>query len=49
VYCPQNDKVYLVPVDGNTSDISLRVEPARSNQVAKTRLASDYEVLSMRL
>jgi hypothetical protein len=46
VYCPQNDKVYLVPVDGNTSDISLRVDAPKNNQTSRMRLASDYEVRS---
>lgn len=44
VFCPENDQVYLVPVDNTRQEISLRVEPARSNQVAGTRRAADYEV-----
>jgi len=45
VYCPDTDKVYLVPiaeVDGH--DVSLRQEPPRSNQKKGIRLASEYEL-----
>jgi PD-(D/E)XK endonuclease len=44
VFCPDTDKVYLVPIDDRVSEIRLRVEPARNNQQAGTRWAADYEV-----
>ena len=44
VYCPQNDKVYLVPVDDHLGSISLRVNPAKNNQKT-VRRAEDYEIL----
>lgn len=43
VYCPQNDKVYLVPVDDHVGSIALRIEPAKNGQKIKWR-AEDYEV-----
>ena len=43
VYCPQNDKVYLVPVDDHIGKISLRIEPTRNGQKIKHQ-AQDYEV-----
>jgi hypothetical protein len=46
VYCPDNDKVYLVPIqDVNTlCSCSLRIEPAQNNQRKRVRWAEDYEV-----
>jgi hypothetical protein len=44
VYCPQNDKVYLVPVNEHVGTISLRVESPRNGQKTKWR-AEDYEII----
>lgn len=43
VYCPETDKVYLVPVpDKQTTEMTLRVEPSKNNQVTNIRLASEF-------
>lgn len=46
VYCPDNDKCYLVPVKGLPRYIAvLRVDPPKSvNQHNANRLAADYEI-----
>jgi hypothetical protein len=45
VYCPQNRKVYLVPVEDVGERMgSLRLEPAKNNQQAGVRWADKYEV-----
>lgn len=45
VYCPENDKVYLVPVeDVKTSEGAIRVDPARNNQQQGIRFAEPYEL-----
>ena len=45
VYCPQNGKVYLIPVeDAPGRRCHLRVDSTRNNQAKGIRLASDYEV-----
>jgi hypothetical protein len=45
VYCPETDRCYLVPVDeAGSAECYLRVEPAKNNQVAKTRLAEAYMI-----
>lgn len=44
VYCPENDQVYLVPIEecpGN--DMWLRIEPPKNGQKFGIRLAADYE------
>lgn len=46
VYCPENDKVYLVPVDAvGAVEGFLRIDPTRNNQAKKIRWAKDYEVV----
>jgi hypothetical protein len=47
VYCPENDSVYLVPIDVVNSPrlCTLRVIPARNNQTKKIRWAKDYLVV----
>jgi hypothetical protein len=47
VYCPDNDCVYLVPIDIVTTShvCTLRVASARNNQSKKIRWAKDYLVL----
>lgn len=46
IYCPENDRVYLVPINiTGLRACSLRVEPARNNQSRRIRWARDYEVL----
>lgn len=45
VYCPENDRVYLVPVDEVPSrEVSLRLVPCLNNQTARIRWAKDYEI-----
>lgn len=44
VYCPDTDKTYLVPVDGNVAEIRLRVDQARNGQQINVRWAVDYEM-----
>ena len=45
IYCPELDKVYLVPVDDvGTRDGCIRVEPTRNNQARKIRWAGQYEL-----
>lgn len=43
VYCPDNGKVYLVPVVLK-SEVALRVEPTSNNQRKRIRWAKDYEI-----
>jgi hypothetical protein len=44
IYCPELDKVYLVPVaECGGCEHTLRIDPARNGQVRGTRLAADYE------
>jgi hypothetical protein len=47
VYCPENNSVYLVPMDMVTTPrvCTLRVNPPRNNQCKKIRWAKDYLVL----
>lgn len=45
VYCAANGQVYLVPVDDvPLNEVSLRVEPAKSNRVVGTRPAEQYQI-----
>lgn len=47
VFCPQNGKVYLVPIDriaARASKARLRVDAARNGQVRGITLAAPYEV-----
>jgi hypothetical protein len=45
VYCPDNDKCYLVPVDGVPQQgCSLRVDPPKNGQKTNIRWAGDYEI-----
>jgi hypothetical protein len=45
VYCPDNNKVYLIPVAEVTNgQCSLRVEPPRNGQKTHIRWAHDYEI-----
>ena len=45
VYCPDTDRVYIVPVDEvGTVAASLRVEPTKNSQRKRVRWASDYEL-----
>ena len=45
VYCPENDKSYLVPVkDTSTARCWLRVDPPRNGQKTKIRWAHPYEI-----
>ena len=45
VYCPENDRTYLVPVDEIGKNLgSLRVERTQNNQELKIRWAGQYEI-----
>jgi hypothetical protein len=46
VYCPDNGKVYLVPIgDANTRGTCfLRIDAPKNNQKKRIRWAKDYEV-----
>jgi hypothetical protein len=46
VYCPDNGKVYLVPIKDvpNLRSGSLRVDPPKNNQKKGIRWAEDYEL-----
>lgn len=45
VFCPQNDKVYLVPVDSvGTSNVFLRIDSPKNGRKTGLRMASDYEL-----
>lgn len=45
VYCPDNEKVYIVPVEDATDrQCLLRIEPTRNNQRKGIRWGSGYEV-----
>ncbi len=44
VYCPQNGKIYLVPIEEVGSGMAhLRLTPAKSKQQKKIHWAKDYE------
>jgi PD-(D/E)XK endonuclease len=47
VYCPQNETVYLVPIEAVRTTISarLRLEPAKNGQTWNVRWARDFEVV----
>jgi hypothetical protein len=52
IYCPQDEQVYFVPIaDLGTisSEVSLRVVPARSRQEVGIRYASAYALQLFRL
>src|SRR5262249_909414 len=46
VYCPENGKVYLVPINDAVATrlCYLRIEPTRNNQTKRIRWAGSYEV-----
>ena len=46
VYCPDNNKTYLVPMsdDLGTSECGLRIVPTKNNQTKGIRFARDYEL-----
>jgi hypothetical protein len=45
VYCPQNQKVYLIPVKGVGKRMCfLRIDPTKNNQKKNIRWARDYEI-----
>jgi PD-(D/E)XK nuclease superfamily protein len=44
-YCPENDRVYAVPVDeAPRKQVSLRLDPPAYNQNMGVRWATDYEL-----
>ena len=44
-YCPDNDRVYAVPVDeAGRTRIHLRLDPPANNQKIGVRWATDYEL-----
>ena len=45
VYFPQNEAIYLVPIDAVADTQGrLRLEPTRNNQRKRVRLAAEYEM-----
>jgi hypothetical protein len=47
VYCQDNDKVYMVPVEEvGLRSAFLRLDPAKNNQQSGIRLAEQYELRS---
>jgi len=45
VYCPDNDKVYLVPIEAAPSnDMYLRLEKPKNGQAKGINMAEDYEL-----
>src|SRR5947207_5022915 len=45
VYCPANNKVYLVPVqEASKTACLLRIDPPRNGQKTKIRWARDFEI-----
>ncbi|MGH7173913.1 MAG: group I intron-associated PD-(D/E)XK endonuclease [Gemmataceae bacterium] len=45
VYCPDNNKCYLVPVGKvGPNDCHLRIDPPRNGQKTHIRWAEDYEI-----
>lgn len=47
VYCPQNGRTYLIPIDavgGNTSTARLRVDATRNGQHRGIRLAESFQI-----
>jgi hypothetical protein len=46
VYCPDNGKCYLVPVEKTIpNNCSLRIAPPRNGQKTRIRWAEDYEIV----
>jgi hypothetical protein len=44
-YCPENDRVYAVPVDeAGRTRVYLRLDPPANNQKMGVRWATDYEL-----
>ncbi|MBI1916577.1 MAG: hypothetical protein HYS12_17855 [Planctomycetes bacterium] len=45
VYCPENNKVYLVPVaEATNTACVLRIDPPRNGQKTRIRWARDFEI-----
>jgi hypothetical protein len=45
VYCPQNDRVFVIPVDEvPATGMYLRVDATRNRQSKRVRWAKDYEL-----
>ena len=46
VYCPQNDKVYLIPIESVKTTIGarLRLEPTKNGQTWNVRWARNFEL-----
>ena len=51
VYCPDNGKVYLIPIAvvNTSSAFYLRIDPPKNNQQKRIRWAKDYEVKPRRI
>jgi hypothetical protein len=44
IYCPQNEQVYVMPVqDATSTTCTLRLTPAKNNQRNGIRWAADYQ------
>jgi hypothetical protein len=46
VFCPDNEKVYIIPIDNLplVREAKLRVTPTRNSQVKGIRWAAEYEI-----
>jgi hypothetical protein len=47
VYCPDTDRVYVVPIDEATvTQGTLRIDPPANGQTKRIRWAADYELIA---
>lgn len=47
VYCPDNGKIYMIPVnEAPDTVLNFRLEPSKNGQQARVRLAADYEFIA---
>ena len=45
VFCPANDRIHAVPVEGAPiGEMALRLEPSQNGQSSRVNLASEYEL-----
>ncbi len=45
VFCPQNQKIYMIKVEECADTrVDLRIEPPKNGQKKKIRIAHDYEI-----
>lgn len=47
VYCPDNGKIYMIPVEeAPSTTLAFRLEPSKNGQKARVRMAVDYEFIA---